>query len=122
MQIKHFFVQYKLSLLPFNNNFFTATSLTSLFVLIYNYVASCSLQKHIFDYVRVSFFAVCLDFVCKQLCTTVTFHFSSSLDISFVMPQVRYQCFCYNNTFNVIFWYVQVTHKSYVIITLFLGL
>ena len=37
MQIKHFFVQYKLSLLPFpNTEILTAPSLTSLFVLIYN--------------------------------------------------------------------------------------
>ena len=50
------------------------------------------------------------------------FIFLCPCDISFVMSQLRYQCFCYNNTFNVIFWYVQVTHKSYVIITLFLGL
>ena len=39
MKIKHFFVQYKLSLLPFTNTeFLTAPSLTSLFVLIYNCV------------------------------------------------------------------------------------
>ena len=43
------------------------------------------------------------------------------------MSQLLYQCFFYSNTFlmvlkKVIFWYVQVTYKSYLIITFFLGL
>ena len=41
-------------------------------------------------------------------------------DISFVMWQLHYKFFCYNNTFNVTFCYIQVTHKRYVIITSFL--
>ena len=50
------------------------------------------------------------------------FIFLRPCDISLVMSQLRYQCFSYNSRFNVIFWYVQLTHTSYVIITLFLGL
>ena len=119
MYIKCFFVQYKLSLLPFNN---AAPCLTSPFVLIYNCVVSGSPQQHIFNYFRIRFFVVCLDCVHKQLYTAIAFHFFHHCDISFVMSQLRYQYFCYNNVFNVIFWYVQVTHKSYVIITLFLGM
>ena len=47
MQIKHFFVQYKLSLLPFTNaEFLTAPSLTSLFVLIYNCVKYFWLRQY----------------------------------------------------------------------------
>ena len=47
MQIKHFFVQYKLSLLPFTNTeFLTAPSLTSLFVLIYNCVKYFWLRQY----------------------------------------------------------------------------
>ena len=50
------------------------------------------------------------------------FIFLRYCDVSFVMSQLRYKCFCYNKTIDVIFWYVQVTHKRYVVITLFLGL
>ena len=50
------------------------------------------------------------------------FTFLHHCDVSFVMSKLLYQCFCYNNTFNVISWYVQVTHKSYIVITFFLGL
>ena len=47
MKIKHFFVQYKLSLLPFTNTeFLTAPSLTSLFVLIYNCVKYFGLRQY----------------------------------------------------------------------------
>ena len=47
MKIKHFFVQYKLSLLPFTNTeFLTAPSLTSLFVLIYNCVKYFWLRQY----------------------------------------------------------------------------
>ena len=47
MQIKHFFVQYKLSLLPFTNTeFLTAPSLTSLFELIYNCVKYFWLRQY----------------------------------------------------------------------------
>ena len=39
MEIKYFFIQYKLSLLPSTNTYFyTAPTLTSLFLLIYNCV------------------------------------------------------------------------------------
>ena len=43
------------------------------------------------------------------------------------MSQLRYQCFCYSNTFLTelkqhYFWYVQATHKICFIITLFFGL
>ena len=111
MYIKYFFVQYKLSLLPFNN---VAPCLTSPFVLIYNCVVSGSPQQHIFNYFRIRFFVVCLDCVHKQLYTAIAFHF-------FII--VTFLLLCHNNNvFNVIFWYVQVTHKSYVIITLFLGM
>ena len=75
-----------------------------------------------FDYVRIRFFVVCLDYVRKHLYTTVTFHFSSSLWHYFCYVTTKFQCFCYNNTFNVVFWYAQVTHNSYVINTLFFGL
>ena len=50
-----------------------------------------------------------------------SFSFLRHCDVSFVMSQLRYQCFCYNNTIDVIFWYVQVTHKSYVMICCFLA-
>ena len=43
MQIKHFFVKYKLSLLPFINNLYGVV-LNSCFVLIYNCIISGSLQ------------------------------------------------------------------------------
>ena len=49
------------------------------------------------------------------------FNFLRPCDISFAMLRQRYQCFCYNNTFNVIFWYVPVTNNNYVMISWFLG-
>ena len=50
------------------------------------------------------------------------FIFLRHCNISFVMSQLCYRCFCCNSTFNFSFWYVQVIHKRYVIIALFLGL
>ena len=55
---------------------------------------------------------------------TVIFHFRYC-NICFILSQLRYWCFYYNNIFlialkNISFWYVM--HKSYVIIRLFHGL
>ena len=86
-----------------------APSLISIFVLIYN----CVVQQHSFGYVRTRLFVVCLGYMGKQLYTTATFHFSLPLQHFFCLLQLRYRCFCYSNTFNVIFWYIQVTHKSF---------
>ena len=51
-----------------------APSLTSLFVSIYNYVISGSLQYHNFDYVLIRLFVVRLDYVPKHfIFVTVTY-------------------------------------------------
>ena len=53
-------------------------SLTSLFVLIYNCVVSGFLQEYIFDYVRIRFFVLRLDYVREQL-------YSHHCDFSFII-------------------------------------
>ena len=76
-------------------------SLTSLFALIYNCVVSGSLQKNIFDYVRIRFFVVGRDYVREQLYSHVSFFF---IIVTFLLllSQLRYQCFCYNSTFVMV--------------------
>ena len=112
-------LECKLSTFSSNKNFHcsTITFYDAVFkqplILDYNCVVSGSLQQHICDYVRIGPFVVCLDYVRKQLYTTVAFHFSSSLR--------RFSCYVtiINAFVNVIFWYVQVAHKSYVVVSWF---
>ena len=79
MQIKHSFVQYKLSLLPFTNTLFlTALFLTSLFVLIYKCVKCFWLRQYkvFWGTSRIR----------AQTTLKLRFIFLRNCDVSFILP------------------------------------
>ena len=62
-----------------------------------------------------------VDYVRKILHYSHVSFFFVNVTFLLVKSQLRDLCFCYHNTINVVFWYVQVTHKSYIVFTFFLG-
>ena len=73
-------------------------------------------------YVKIRFSVASLDYVRKQLYSHFLSFWSFWRFFYYVTTTLSMLLLQQHIFDNVLFWYVQVSHKSYVIITLFLGL